>query len=451
MEALIRRLARVNAGASLSLALIFVFLLLEGANSAAHAALLSCLLLLFLIGLVWTSSRGSLCRILGANWLSALAALAFLVWGVLTILPAAMLGLLPHPAWPEGAGYASLSLSPYRTLEGLAAFLAPCAAFLIGAMQNGRSEARDWSGRWALLFAVLYALIGLQLYFAGVTGPRLDVAVGSANVAAATFAFLSLIALALMARAARGRLDAPGAEASLPKHWRWAAFAIKAPFSLALFVFLFSALLLTQSRGGLIAALAGYLIFAGLLWSQSLRGGSMRGGAVFGPLFVTALIVALLFLRGGDEVMARFGLASEDIEVRRMLAETHWQAFLERPWLGHGLNTYHEINQTLLSAENWRALSTAGSAHNIFVQTLEETGVVGLVALALMLAPLFWRAFARLAARGSGAEWAAAALAGASLFLLQGLVDFTLQTPAVAALFAWCLGAWVGRGAPRAA
>jgi hypothetical protein len=61
-----------------------------------------------------------------------------------------------------------------------------------------------------------------------------------------------------------------------------------------------------------------------------------------------------------------------------------------------------------------------------------------------MLAPLMARALRRLARGEGGVEWAAAALAMSALLLLHGLVDFALQVPAIAAFYAFMLGACVG-------
>ena len=150
----------------------------------------------------------------------------------------------------------------------------------------------------------------------------------------------------------------------------------------------------------------------------------------------------LLLLLGGGDVFSRFGEVDADSAARRIMIETHWLAFLDRPWLGHGLNTFHELNAHYGDPANWAALESIGSAHNIFVQLLEETGVVGAALFVLMLAPPLWRALRIAWTDRSGAEWAAATVSAALLCFGHGAVDFGLQVPALSALLAYALGAF---------
>lgn len=452
MHALLRRLKDVNAAALAVLIVLFLALLLNGANSAAGAALLSIGALAGLAIATLAAPRSALKGLAAANWLSITAALAFLALALLTTLP--------NLIWPErtnslwtmlGDGHWPASISPYRTLEGAASLLSAFAAYALGALLSPDSKARDWAGRWLVIFAIVYAFVGLYLFFAtaGANGARLDVGVSSANAAAALFGVLALVAMALLVRAGRGRLGGD-VETSLPSGWGWAGFALKAPMSFAAMLLLFACLLLTASRGGLVATLAGILIFAAAIATQSVKNAGARGGILLAPIAIIAATFALLFARGGEDVMQRFALAAEDLEVRRALADAHWSFVTERPLFGYGLNTYHELNALAATPENWRALRAPGSTHNIFIQVLEETGAAGLGLWALMLATPIFRAISRIAGRRSGAEWAAAAFAATALLLLHGVVDFTLQVPAIAALYAFILGMTVGRGERRA-
>lgn len=453
MHALLRRLKEVNVAALAVLLVLFIALLLNGANSATGAALFSMTTLGAFAVAVATASRRALKNVLAANWLSIAAALTFLALAVLSATPGLALRELPHPLWAiVGDDAWPLSLSPYRTLEGAVAVLSSFAAYALGALLAPDSRARDWAGRWLVAVSILYAFIGLYLFFspAAQGGTRLDVGVSSANAAAALFGVLALSAAALMVRAARGRLDS-SVETPLRSGWRWAGFALKAPLSFAAILFLFACLLLTASRGGLVATLIGFLIFATAISTQSLKHAGARGGVLLTPVVLIAAAFLLLFLRGGEEVVQRFALAAEDLEVRRALASAHWTYVLERPLLGHGLNTYHELNSLAATPENWSALRQPGSTHNIFIQVLEETGVVGLALWALMLVTPLLRGIARITGRRSGAEWAAAAFAATALLLLHGVVDFTLQVPAIAALYAFVLGMTLGRSERRTA
>lgn len=453
MHALLRRLKDVNAPALAVLIVLFLALLLNGANSAAGAALLSITTLAALAVAAALAPRRALQGLVVANWVSITAALTFLVLALLSTLPGLGWPERTHTLWTMlGDGAWPASISPYRTLEGAVAVMSVFASYALGALAAPDSKSRDWAGRWLVGFAIAYAFAGLYLFFAnaGARGARLDVGVTSANAAAALFGVFSVIAAALLVRAGRGRLGGD-VETPLPSGWRWAGFAFKAPMSFAAMLLLFACLLLTASRGGLVATLAGFLLFAAAIATQSLKNASARGGVLLAPIAIFAAAFALLFARGGEDVMQRFALAAEDLEVRRALADAHWGFVMERPMLGHGLNTYHELNALAATPENWRALRAPGSTHNIFIQVLEETGVIGLGLWALMLATPLFRAISRIAGRRSGAEWAAAAFAATALLLLHGVVDFTLQVPAIAALYAFILGMTLGRAERRRA
>lgn len=440
MQALWRKLRNVNAGAFTVMSILFFALLLNGANSAASAALLSAALLLVLIATILFGRISPLLRILSANILSVLAALIFVALAIVTAFNA------PHSITAPGQwslidGGAALSLSPYRSLEGVAAFFGPMSAFVLGSLFARDRAERDWAGRWAVVLAGLFCFAGLYLFYAVGGSPRLDVGVGSANAAAALFGATMVIAATLIVRGARGRL---GENNPALERWGWGRLMLSAPFSFAILLASFACLLLTASRGGLIATVAGFIVFVSLLWTQALKHESARGVGTLAPVALIAVVLAVLFVRGGDEVITRFALAGDDWQVRQVLADTHYALFLQRPLLGHGLNTYHELNALVINPDNWRMLGAPGSVHNIFIQALEETGLVGLGLWALMLAPLLMRALLRVARGKSGVEWAACAVAMSALLLLHGVVDFALQVPAIAAFFAFMLGSSVG-------
>lgn len=443
MRALLNRLKEVNAGAFIVMSILLLALLLNGANNAAGAALLSLALLALLFATIFMTSTGRLWRTLRANWISVLAALAFVALAIMTALVAPQ-SMQASPLWSiVGGAETPLSLAPYRTFEGVVALCAPLSAFLLGALYAPDRAARDWAGRWAITLGALYSFAGLYLFYAVGGSPRLDVEVGSANAAAAFFGTLMVIAATLIARGARGRL---GETNPALDHWGWGVgrLVLSAPFAFAVLLALFACLLLTASRGGLVASSVALIILVSALWAQSMTQGRARGAVALAPIGLVIAVLAVLFVRGGEDVLARFALAGDDWEVRRVLADAHYAQFLERPLLGHGLNTYHELNTLAITPENWRMLAPPGSAHNIFIQSLEETGIAGLALWVLMVAPILVRALRRLARGEGGVEWAAAALAMSALLLLHGLVDFALQVPAIAAFYAFMLGASVG-------
>lgn len=370
------------------------------------------------------------------NAISLLAILGFCglaLAGALSKLPG-------HGGLALQFGAATHALAPYRAFEGLSSLCGPLAAFGLGALSCGERQARDWAGRWVTLFALLYGGVGLWMFFSNID-ERLDVGISSANAAATLFGTLAIVASALIVRAARGRL---GERISLPPSLGWVGFGLQAPLSLAALIAALSCLMLTASRGGLVATVAGFLVlFLGLLGLLA-RNRSLRAVAVFAPVVVCGVIAAILFLRGGGPVLERFALTQEDLGMRQQIAAAHWTFVKADPWFGSGLNDFFELNTLAATPENWRAVRVVGAVHNIYIQALEEMGVAGLVLLVLAIAPLLARSVGRIASGGSGAEWSAALLGVSALIFLHGLVDFGLEVPAIAAFYAFLLGSFAG-------
>jgi O-antigen ligase len=444
-------LRRTNVGALIALSAIYLGLLSQGANNAALAALLGCAMLVLLAAAALVAGQSDLSRVLSETSIQTLAAIAFIAYALATAIPGLPVllgqGWAAHPLAREMLGdAASVSLSPYRTLEGIAAFLGPASAFLIGALCTPDRETRDWAGRWIVVLSIPYSLMGVAMYFNTQTDvtARLDIGLGSANAAATVLGMIVLVSAALIMRAGSGRFDGGEAAAALPKGWRWARYLVSAPFSLTALILAFACLMLTASRGGLVALAVAIVTFGVCIVLGEARSTRKRRGSIIIPFLAVIGIAAFLFHRGGDFVMQRFAAAAESAENRHSLLAVHWGAFLERPLFGHGLNTFHEVNSIAGSPDNWAVIGKAGSAHNIFVQLLEETGLIGAALFALMLAPPILQAMSRLARGASGVEWSACAIAVCAFCLVHGMVDFGLQVPAIAALFAFMLGALVG-------
>jgi len=155
----------------------------------------------------------------------------------------------------------------------------------------------------------------------------------------------------------------------------------------------------------------------------------------------------MLIYAGGHVALGRSYRTEADFAERASLWQTHWQAFLDRPLIGHGLNTFRDINAHYATPEHWAALHVVGAAHNIYIQALEETGLIGMALFTAMLAGPLWRAFRQAVHGGRGAELAAGVIGATVMCLMHGLVDFGLQTPAIAALLAYSLASSANVGA----
>lgn len=423
---------------------LYAALVFNGANSAALAALLGALLcgLCALLLLLPQVSRSRDTPLSIHNRFALGLSGIFLLYILLSVIPNPLLPA--HPAWalvPSAPGVASLS--PYRTLEGLAGLAVPVGAFIAARLTVTSRAARRLFFRCLILLSGVYALYALALYAGGggvTLDGRLAVNFGSANSAATLFYIAAILAFAGIII----EMQIPQPETTVSLGKGAGAFALglihAAPLSLAAFILNTTCLMLTASRAGLISGLIGFLIF-GVILALMQKGtvtSQLRKGLLAG-----AGVLLILIAAGAQFAFRRFADTFEQTVAREKLLQAHWEAFLERPFLGHGLNTYAELNLLSVDTENWSYLLHAGAVHNIYLQALEEMGLVGtllfgsIVLLALL--PIFRRVLTEY--RGSGPVWSAAAIAILIAVFVHGLVDFGLQTPAIAALVAAIAGA----------
>lgn len=118
-----------------------------------------------------------------------------------------------------------------------------------------------------------------------------------------------------------------------------------------------------------------------------------------------------------------------------------WSMFLDAPLLGHGPHTYGLLLQSYvhdLDLPNWGPLanlvrpwpenSVAPWPHNLFLEVLAEQGVIGLVALSVLLTSalrLGWGL--RVSARGDVRVYGIAAMSGLLGFCFAGILELTFM------------------------
>ena len=142
-------------------------------------------------------------------------------------------------------------------------------------------------------------------------------------------------------------------------------------------------LLLTFSRGGLIACLGGVLMLVFLLKKKIL--------------WIIPIVFLVVFLFGKNlygNRAAQGGAIDPTVETRLLMLKDAMQMFRSHPWTGIGLNTYyktHEKNRSLEIPPSY--------AHNSYIQMIAEVGIVGFMSfVALMIYWFGWgvRSFGKL-------------------------------------------------------
>jgi O-antigen ligase len=202
------------------------------------------------------------------------------------------------------------------------------------------------------------------------------------------------------------------------------------------------ALVLTLSRSG-ISCFAAALVLTGAI-VVTRRGGGARRVALTGYLaFVgtTALVWA-----GLDAVAARFAeMPGSDFGGRWQAWQDTWQIIVRHPIFGTGMGTYGDV---MFVFQTSNPIERFVQAHNDYLNILADGGLL----VALPVAALIFVITREIRRRfredtPDATTWwiRAGAVTGLVAIALQEVVEFSLQMPANAALFAVLVAIAVGR------
>ncbi|MEM7201540.1 MAG: O-antigen ligase family protein [Planctomycetota bacterium] len=331
----------------------------------------------------------------------------------------------------------SWSLVPSKTASRARELLALLALFGAGAALLGkRSQARR-------------VLWGLVLLAAGLAGYGILVRAGAAppvvpelqrEVVSATFFnrnhFAALLEMALLAGLGLWAAGAPGQSRRVEDVSRQRAVRLLLLACLGLCAV---ALLLTHSRGGVVATGAGVLAWLAL--------DRRRRGASLGPVLVALPLLPLaLWLAAPQTLQARF----EGVGAEWVRAGTRpdiwlgglrlWAAF---PFTGIGFGCYRDLSPLTQPAAIGGRVE---HAHCDPLQMLVEGGAIAALlaaAAAVLWCRYVWRR-ATACRDGTRAELATGPAAAVAAITVHGLVEFNLQIPALAMWFAVLAGMATG-------
>jgi O-antigen ligase len=183
----------------------------------------------------------------------------------------------------------------------------------------------------------------------------------------------------------------------------------------------------SRSRGGMIA-LAAQLLFVCIVLFRSQR--SRRGMLTF--FGITALIAGAVFWLGSDKILERFS-ETQDAYRLKIYRDSITMA-MQKPLIGYGLGTFSDVYP---AHRTFYTNLFVNHAHNDYLETLVDTGVVGLGLFLWFLAGVFRAGWMKIAERDDpeGRTLTLAALAGVCGIVIHSLLDFNLHIPANAALF----------------
>jgi len=228
---------------------------------------------------------------------------------------------------------------------------------------------------------------------------------------------------------------------------RAAAFAFW-PAPAALLALLIAGSLAALSRGAWVGALAG--AGAALTLGARLPRPGARAWASLGAAMIAGVLVCLAvrlplpgLAREEASAMASARLESAASSLSRLeLYAVSWQAYRAHPFVGTGYLTFpYLLERHRAEVPSYGADHVTYFAHDDYLQLLQETGPLGLLALAaLALLPfaLARRAMVRL--EPEQRVHAAAAVAGLASMSMHALVDYPFYVPACLVLFGALLG-----------
>ncbi len=379
--------------------------------------------------------------------LVALLLFAPLVEGGTTFVPATVIrlgalalaaswlwvALAPGAAWRQGtavdvplmlfmllaAASTAASDYPYQSLQAFLTLASGVLVFVVAVEVSREPRGAAWIARTVVAGGLAQALLALAQHAAG-SAPRAAGTYFNPNHLATALVMTG--ALLLAAQPASGVL-------------RWTALAACGLVG--------AALVATGSRGGVLAAAAGWSLVGWCRW---------RGRAVV-AMAAIALVLLMVPNPLGDR-LRRLDAHDPFAYTRAQIWASAVERAVENPF-GVGLNLFRQSSQRYafpVEADVARYGRRAESAHNDYLQTLAELGPAGLLLALWGLASL--AVAARRAVQGTGGLASSPVTLGAAGALAalaaQALVDTPLHVPGLLVPGAALAGLLTAAGRPAA-
>ncbi len=201
-------------------------------------------------------------------------------------------------------------------------------------------------------------------------------------------------------------------------------------------VLMSTSIVLTSSRGGLLG-FAGVIALAFVL--NKIGGGKATTSqprrklilAVTGLAFVLVTFGVVLFIGGNESLFRGVSFASAQTDIssgRSHIWPIAVKIFLSHPVVGVGFDAF---GVAFTRYDTWNGTFRVEQAHNDYLQTLADAGVLGFICVASYIWFLFKRGFAVITGIGSEFRRCAAigSLAGCFGILIHSFFDFPLRTP----------------------
>jgi hypothetical protein len=408
-----------------------------------------CALVSALLAVAWVSAnfwRREVCRRHWHPWSLALFLMVCL-WALLQIAPW-MPESWKHPLWGmtgDALGRdlpGSISLAAEDTWTALLRLqsyaLVFVLAYLLGA-DRGRAQA---AFGWLALAGLVYALFALSAYWSGhdpvwlFGGKVLAQDVHGTFINRNHFATWQGLTILCVVAYFYQRMSRPAVKPYAVPQNRDAdveEFILRAWQPLTALLLMVTALVLTHSRGGFSAALAGTLVLLLLLDRRAPGRRTLSRVTV-----IAALIVAsIAFYLTSAALLDRIDRTDISSEERLTVFANVNRGIAANPALGFGYGTFadsfrlYDRNEDLVHYDR---------AHNTWLENAFELGLPAALALFLAIAGLALTCLRGVHRRRRDWVFPATGAAASVLVGVHATVDFSLQIPAVAFLYACIMG-----------
>ncbi len=409
---------------------------------------------LLVVAVAVLAGRARLDRLTIAAVPAVLYALA-LIWAALQTSDLPFLRPFWHPIWGETAAalgvpvQGSISVDRFETWRRVISLGNYAGILMLGLYAIADIRVARMMVRALVYAATAYALYGLAVEFTG-AGVTLwqEKQERFRDVLSSTFRnrnnFAAYSGMALIAATAlflndvsnrRQRATREAAIVLIDRIWglSWPVIVSAAVIA--------TALLLTQSRAGLVSTMIGIAVLCGILFlTPRIRPLRARWLLILGLV----LVVVLLVMSGGHTA-ERIVVGLDTDDERFLVIPAVLQGIRDFLWTGTGLGSFEDVHRLYRDAGIETLFSQAHS------DSLELTLELGLPAAAAMLFALAWLVglcLRELRARRRGAIFPCIAVAVTVQLGLHSLVDFSMQVPSLMVAYMILLACGLTRVAP---
>jgi putative inorganic carbon (HCO3(-)) transporter len=354
---------------------------------------------------------------------------------------------------PAGS-YFTVSMARYQTVSHLLLLVTYLTAFFLTLFlcqdRNAKKRlvfALVSLGAFEALYGLIQYLTGWQQIFTYVKKYYLEEATGTYINRNHFAGFLEMIlpfAMVLALRWAQLLLKGFSGEAAVFRKFVSRTELVSVVFWLFLAILIFTALILSRSRMGIISAIVSLLAILTLDKTSAMR---PRTKAAVAALFFLGVLALIVWI-GSDPVMSRFETLGREYTLSGQSRVSIWHDTLglirRHPFLGTGLGSfsvaYPSVQTAFLNL-------LVDHAHCDYLEVATELGLPGAI---LVFGSIFW-VLARTAHRYRKAEErfdkaiSLACVGSIGAILVHSVADFNLYIPANALVFTIILAmAWSG-------